>query len=150
MARLVIFDTWIRNGDRHHPNQDQNPCNRDNLFFRKNGNKFDLVALDHSHCFVESTFDAELGSSGLINDGQVYGLFPEFMPFIDRRSLLKALRRLEDIQMSDIDEIVYSVPASWGLSTVQRDQLATMIFDRSAIIGAIVLNKLLAQKELGV
>ena len=52
IARLVVFDTWIQNCDRHRP-APQPRLNRDNVLPTKiDGGMLDLLAMDHTHAFT--------------------------------------------------------------------------------------------------
>jgi hypothetical protein len=55
VARLVVFDTWTLNCDRHPPNLSERKPNYDNVFLSEEGaarGRFRLVAMDHTHCFT--------------------------------------------------------------------------------------------------
>ena len=82
ISRLVMFDTWIRNADRWPPEDGiMAEPNFENLFFTPNGQKFEIIALDHSHCFVEIALDDELADPVVAFDERVYGLFPSFTAY---------------------------------------------------------------------
>jgi hypothetical protein len=146
VSKLVVFDTWIRNPDRCPP--EGLPNNRDNLFFTPIGRKFDLVALDHSHCFVETTLADELGQSHLLADESVYGFFPEFRPYIDTSAVRRAARRLLEIDMGTVKEIVGSVPPQWGVTAGSRDAWAKLICDRAERVAKFLPAKLGCEPEL--
>jgi len=150
VAKLVVFDTWIRNRDRYPPPDDleEPPENRDNLFFTPNGRKFDLVALDHSHCFVETTLEDELGGSHLLEDDRIYGAFPEFVPYLSHEAVALAARRLAEIDLGMVTEVVGSVPREWGVSAGLRDTWARLIFERAKRVSSYVLPRLTRQLNM--
>jgi hypothetical protein len=132
VTKLVVFDTWIRNADRCPPNPENTRFNRDNLFFAKQGSKFALTAIDHSHCFVEGILDDLLGEAqDLLNDEDVYGLFPEFKPYIHARAVALAVRPLRQIDVGLVQRIVASVPIQWDLTPLIRAAWVNFICERA-------------------
>lgn len=54
IGKLVLFDTWTRNCDRHPPNLAARKPNRNNVFLSNEGlpdGEWRLMAMDHTHCF---------------------------------------------------------------------------------------------------
>ena len=149
VARLVVFDTWVRNQDRCPPEGalDSEP-NRDNLFFTPDGRKFDLVALDHSHCFVEGEMELEISQPHVRDDDRIFGLFPEFAPFIDERSVLAAVESLRQVDAASVRAIVASVPMAWGPSRQAREAWISVILARAELVAKFAPQKLLAQRRL--
>lgn len=149
ISKLVVFDTWIRNADRCAPKCTDTPQNLDNLFFTPAvRQKFDVVVLDHSHCFVETTFEAELGSPHLLEDDRVYGLFSGFEPFICPESVTRAIERLRQFDSLQAKQIVDSVPAEWGLSAAIREAFADLIFRRAQRVAGFIPGRLLDEPYL--
>ncbi len=88
ISRLVVFDTWTRNWDRYSP--DGRRINRDNVFLREDTpqGRFQLKAIDHTHCFTWGReLTRRLSNIEFVKDREVYGLFPEFRPFLDRKTV---------------------------------------------------------------
>lgn len=141
MAKLVIFDTWIRNADRHHPDPNYEICSRDNIFFTPKGTKFELVAIDHSHCLVETSLASEISSNAIIEDNKIYGLFPEFFQYVTEPRVKSALARLGQIDITMAKKIVGSVPSEWGMTCTTRDALAHFIVARAAIVANVISEK---------
>lgn len=55
IAKLVVFDTWTLNCDRHPPKGVVRKPNKDNVFLSGEGarpGRFRLIAMDHTHCFT--------------------------------------------------------------------------------------------------
>jgi len=85
ISRLIVFDTWTRNCDRYCPPKKR--CNRDNVFLSGEAppGKLLLRAMDHTHCFTcGGTLTRRISRIDTIRDSVVYGLFPEFHPFLMR------------------------------------------------------------------
>lgn len=148
VSKIVFFDTWIRNADRWPPEAANLPGNRDNLFFTPVDRKFDLVALDHSHCFVETTLADELSSPHLLEDDGVYGNYPEFRPLITAQAVAAAATRLRQIDISIVREIVESIPPEWGVTVGERRGLADLICRRALRVADYLPAKLVAQPSL--
>lgn len=142
VSKLVVFDTWIRNADRCPPNLHDVPYNRDNLFFSIEGRRFELVAIDHSHCFVEGTLDDLLAGADLLNDGAIYGYFPEFEPFIEAHAVAAAAARLRQIDIALVQAIVASVPKEWGVTAPTREAWVELICGRARRVADFVSAKL--------
>ena len=112
VARLIVFDTWIRNGDRYL----QGSENSDNLLYVRSSEarKYDLVPIDHSHCFVEIDFETELPGPELVNDNAVYGLYPEFRSHITTESVAEAIDDLSRLDRGFVEECVNLVRGGSG------------------------------------
>lgn len=149
VAKLVLFDSWIRNHDRAPPDDalsDQR--NLDNLFFTPVARKYDLVALDHSHCFVEGELSEELGQPGVFTDERICGLFPEFQPFIDDVAVREAAQAIADVDEVAVREIIDAIPAAWDVSRATREVWVDVILARGRLIAAVGMEKLLEQRRL--
>jgi len=151
VATLVLFDTWIRNADRCPPSNALDPePRRDNLFFRTKGRTYELIAIDHTHCFVEGDLEDEIASPDLIHDPRTYGLFPEFQGFITERAVRSAAARLRGIDVGVAREIVESVPREWGPSSAARDVWVDVIVQRGSFVAATLPDRLVDQMALDV
>jgi hypothetical protein len=142
VSKLVIFDTWIRNADRCSPDPERAPYNRDNLFFAREGRKFALMAIDHSHCFVEGSLDDLLGPNDLMEDETIYGYFPEFAPFIQAYAVASAVRRLRQIDIGMVHRIMNSVPQEWGVTARMRAAWVSLICGRAQRVANFISARL--------
>lgn len=150
VARLVMFDTWIRNMDRCPPADYFDPePRRDNLLFSPSGQKFTLVAFDHSHCFVEGELEFGLAGDHFVNDARIYGLFPEFGRYLDEATLRLAAQAIRNVDAAVIEEIVHSIPPDWGPSSIIRTRWADLIFKRGEIVAEQAFEQLVSQAQLG-
>jgi hypothetical protein len=148
VCRLVIFDTWIRNSDRCSSFDGEQIISRDNLFFSPRDGKLDLVALDHSHCWVETTLEDELGDPRLASDETVYGYFPEFEPYMNSQAVAAAVNRLRQLDIEFAREVVNSIPAQWGPNPGCRQLWSDLIFERAQKVAAFIPLKLVGSPEL--
>jgi hypothetical protein len=150
VPRLVVFDTWVRNFDRCPPIGYFDPTpRRDNLLFSPNGRKFELVALDHTHCFIETDLETDLAGSHFVDDDGLYGLFPEFGPFVTEpavRDAIEALRAVGDVA---IEEIIESVPHEWGPDAGTRQRWRDALRERRDRVADHIMEKLVNQGQLG-
>lgn len=143
VAKLIAFDTWIRNSDRCHPDPGNYPPNYDNLFFTPVGSKFQLMALDHSQAFVESGLEAGLIDGYLLEDEEIYGFFPEFAELISLEAVTAAVTKLRQIDQAFVAEIIASIPAQWGISDGARAAWVNVITTRAELVANYLPAKLL-------
>jgi hypothetical protein len=150
IARLVLFDTWIRNADRWPPDEGLQPyANYDNLFFSPKGRKFDLIVLDHSHCFVGGELDDEIMDPDICTDQRIYGLFPCFVPYIDEASVVAAAEAIRAIDRPTVQSVIDSIPNQWGPLMRTKDAWVDVILTRAALVYDTAPEKLLQQGRLG-
>jgi hypothetical protein len=149
-AMLVVFDTLIRNHDRCPPDDGFDEPNRDNLFFTPKGRKFEMVAFDHSHCFIDTALeDIAGGLANLVAEERVFGLFPEFRPHLSEPAVLAAIARLDLIQEPLVSEALASIPPAWGVIGTTKDAWATLILERARRLPHFLVGKILPQHRLG-
>lgn len=131
IAKLVVFDTWVLNWDRHGAG-DANP---ENLLFvrRANGRKYDMVPIDHAWAF-DANFPVALPTDDTVEDNSIYGRFPEFDPYINHDTVSRALDRLRSLDRAFVQEVVNSVPPQWGLGDGARASLLELICRRAAFV----------------
>jgi hypothetical protein len=137
IGKLILFDTWTRNCDRHPPDLTARKPNRGNVFLSNEGmegGKFQLVAMDHTHCFnCGRDLNAQVAHIDLIKDERMYGLFPEFKPFIRNhlQALGDAISKLKTLDKLWLQGLIGSIPAEWQVDAAGRAALATLIYDRA-------------------
>ncbi|UVK43274.1 hypothetical protein BPNPMPFG_005052 [Mesorhizobium sp. AR07] len=131
VAKLVIFDTWVKNWDRHGLADD----NSDNLLFVRRGEsrKYDLVPIDHAWAF-DADFPIASPQIDAIEETTVYGKFPEFDPYITHRSVANSLARLAQLDGAFVEEVVNSVPPQWGLGQQASASLMELICRRAEYV----------------
>jgi hypothetical protein len=86
ITRMVVFDNWVRNRDRHPPASMEWKPNPANVYLAdtERPERYRLYAIDHSQCFDWGrALTTHLSDIDKIRDDGVYGLFPEFTPFVD-------------------------------------------------------------------
>ncbi len=146
ISRLVVFDTWILNRDRHSANR----VNRDNVFLSAESKMLELMVIDHTHCF--GTTGGELTDKvahiGNRQDSAIYGLFPEFKPFLDRSDVSQAIQQLTKIDQEIVKQIVMGIPHAWDISQKAKTALVNFVVQRAAYVAETITERLWPQKEL--
>lgn len=137
ITRLVVFDTWVRNCDRHPPDVRTRKPNYANVYLADTdrSGRSRLYAIDHTHCYdCGRDFSERLGEIGKIKDEATYGLFPAFMPFLDHSQLLWCGAMLRKISREQIDAIISQIPEAWLVDRPMAAALAAQIHGRAGFI----------------
>lgn len=142
LGRLVLFDTWTRNWDRYLPEADKVRMNLNNVFFSYEGQvpgKKRLIAMDHTHCFNWGNgLNARLGRIDMVKDDRIYGLFPDFVPFVKSTELRPAweldIERLSTLDRAWVASIVQSIPAAWAVDAATCEALTELICQRASYL----------------
>lgn len=152
LARLVVFDTWIRNRDRHPPPGSQWQPARRNVFLSDESVPEDQVrlkAMDHTHCFTwANSLTQRLADIDEVQDERVYGRFPEFEPWLDRARVRELLDELRGIRRDEIVQVVQGVPAVWDVNQAAREALVNLLSQRAEWLVDRLPGLLWAQQEL--
>jgi len=131
VSKLLVFDTWIQNFDRFVLDGMDSTENRDNLLFIPASNgRLTLLVIDHSHAFVETTFEDEM-SHDWGEDRRLCGVHPTFATFLRDDEVYRTLDAIRALGDQVLSEIVSQVPVSWGLTTGCREQLVAGLIRRA-------------------
>jgi hypothetical protein len=137
IPKLVVLDTWIRNCDRYRADPPPPRINRNNVFFstkRLRGGKARLVAMDHTHAFLEGReITRKLATIDVVKDPRIYGLFSEFsqMVRLHWQSAVSAAERLSRWSREDAEQIVDRIPRQWELTTEGKEALVEFLIQRA-------------------
>ena len=146
VARLIVFDTWVRNCDRYPPDVTTRKPNPENVFLSSRGakkGKFFLNAFDHTHCFdCGRELGASLAQIDHVKDEGLYGYFPVFRDFMDRSVAENAVARLGTVQRGFVEAIVGEIAPDWQVSSAGRNALINLICERADFVASTVLGKL--------
>lgn len=139
ITRLVIFDTWTLNCDRHHPAPNARKPNYDNVYLSSEGVKQGqrrLIAMDHGLCFIRSGEDltTRLSDIDKVQDKEIYGLFPEFRSKLQQPIIDSCADRLREMRPDTAREIVATVPREWDVPEVVRVEWANLISRRATFV----------------
>ena len=140
VGKLVLFDTWTRNCDRHPPDLAARKVNRNNVFLSNEGladGQWRLMAMDHTHCFhCGRDLNAQLGHIDLMQDERLYGLFPEFKNLVRARleGVADGLMRLATLDRQWVQAVVAGIPAAWQVDATGRAALVSLLVNRAQFV----------------
>ena len=154
VAKLVVFDTWTRNCDRHPPEGAGRDPHRDNVLLSRDGaprGRYLLKAMDQTHCFTcGRELTRRISMIDAIVDPDVYGLFPEFRPLITPAQLGQDCARLRTIIRPQIETIVFSVPTEWGVEDSAKRALVEFLLARAEFVAGNLAGAILGQGDFGI
>lgn len=139
VTRLVVFDTWTLNCDRHHHNPAVRKPNYDNVYLSSEGvepGKRRLIAMDHGLCFIRSGEDLtpRLAHIDKVLDSHVYGLFPEFREKLREPIITGCASRLREMDSATAAAMIETVPKEWEVSPEARRAWAELIYRRAGFV----------------
>ncbi len=146
ISRLVVFDTWILNRDRHSANRQ----NRDNVFLSAVGRHLKLLAIDHTHCLgtTGGGLTERVSHIGNCRDPAVYGLFPQFRRILRRDIVTQAAGQLTRIDGATVTRILDGIRDPWLVSKKAKAAVLSLVLQRAAFVADTIYEKLWPQKEL--
>ncbi|WLD14663.1 HipA family kinase [Planctellipticum variicoloris] len=155
ISRLVVFDTWVLNCDRHSPADPETgrrrKPNRDNVFLSEEApaGQFLLKAMDHTHCFTcGREWTRRLGQVDTIRDSRVFGLFPEFRKFLKKDAVTQAATDLRTITAEVVREMIDCVPNEWDVKREARNALVDLVVGRAIFVAETIETRLWPQGSL--
>ena len=148
ISRLVVFDTWTLNCDRHSP--DGKRINRNNVYLSEDAPPGNLLlrAMDHSHCFTcGKPLSPKIGNIDRVKDEGIYGLFPEFLPWLDCQIVAQAVEKLRSFTKHDAQVMTQTIPGEWDVDSTTREALVQFLTSRAAFLSASIMDKLCPANE---
>lgn len=152
IAELVAFDTWTRNDDRYPPINASGEVssswgpNAGNVLLVRDppgARSLRLIAMD---------FDRALIGGGRIpaagfgidqhQDEFVYGLYPEFRPFITRELVQSASRRLKEVDRRVLNSVTREIPDEWEVDARARKAIAEHLYRRARHVADTIESRL--------
>lgn len=143
ITRLVVFDTWTRNCDRHSP--DGQRINRNNVYLSEDAPPGNLLlrAMDHSHCFTcGKPLSRRIADIDRVKDEGIYGLFPEFRPWLDRRIVAQTVEKLRSFTKHDARLMTQAIPGEWDVDEPTREALIQFLASRAAFLASSIMGML--------
>ena len=139
ISRLVVFDTWTLNCDRHHHDLEARKPNYDNVYLSSEGvepGKRRLIAMDHGLCFIRSGEDLtpSLQNIHKVKDEGLYGLFPEFRDRLQGHIIEQSAARLREMDADTASAIIATVPKEWAVMEEAREAWAQLVSRRAAYV----------------
>jgi hypothetical protein len=152
ITRLIVFDTWTLNCDRHSwqgEGANQRPrINWNNVFLSEEApqGELQLKAMDHTHCFTcGREITRHVKEIDRIRDGRVFGLFPEFRNYLDREQVKQAAKDLRNLNRSEVVRLTEGLPREWEVKADALDALRDLIVGRAAFVADTIERKLYQQ-----
>ena len=145
ISRLVVFDTWTINCDRHHHDRTARKPNPDNVYLSSEGVdvvKRRLIAMDHGLCFIRSGEDLtpKLANIAKVQDDHIYGLFPEFRERLRQSTIEDCVSRLREMDSSTAGKIIDTVPREWEVSHEAGNAWIELICRRATFVADNIGN----------
>jgi hypothetical protein len=147
LAGLVVLDTWTLNCDRHCPAR----INRNNVFFtrRENDENLTVMAMDHTHILAcGRELSPKLAGIDRVKSDEIYGYFPEFLPFITATSMHEFCRRTAGVTDEAIRQIIGEIPSSWLGDDSLREVLIRFLTGRRDYLAPDFAARIVPQTEL--
>ncbi len=152
LARIVIFDTWIRNEDRYPPInsegavQSQWRPNLGNVLFVREPPKAErlhLVAMDFGHAITKGK-SLPSKAFGIYADKNewIYGLYPEFRAFITPPLVDEAVAALKVLDRATLNEAIRGIPTEWDVSDATRTVLSDHLYSRAGYVSDTISARL--------
>jgi len=146
IPRLVIFDTWTRNPDRHPPAGTERRVRPDNVFLSPEGappRQSRLLAMDHTECFWgRRDLGRDVAHIDAIQDERIFGLFPEFLPHLSFKEVNSTAAHLGTVPLSFVREVVATIPLAWAVPAEVRTALGEFIYRRARFVSEAISRKL--------
>ena len=145
VTRMVVFDTWTLNCDRHHHDLTVRKANYDNVYLSSEGvepDKRRLIAMDHGLCFIRSGEDLtpRLARIDKMRNEHVYGLFPEFREKLREDIIELCTARLKEMDLATAHAMIETVPTEWAVSRETREAWAELIYRRAGFVADNIHN----------
>ena len=100
------------NCDRHSP--DGRRINRNNVYLSEDAPPGQIPpdgAMDHTHCFTcGRPVDTKIANIDRVRDDGIYGLFPEFVPWLDCRIVAQSAEKLSSFKKPDAQAMTQGIP----------------------------------------
>lgn len=139
IGRLVVFDNWLLNQDRHPPDLTARDPNYDNVLLEVLSNKKNsylrVLAMDHTHCLTcGGDLNVKIANIDRVKDERLYGLFPGFKPYIRQNVVQDAARKLSTVDRTTVEEIVSLIPNEWEVDQAVRKAMTDLIVSRAQFL----------------
>jgi hypothetical protein len=145
VSRLVVFDTWVRNCDRHMPRPAGDHLNRSNVFLSAEGatkGRFILKPIDHAQCFcfLAVLTPEALRAPAALTDQRMYGYFPEFRGWVSEKVVRAAVDQTAALTGGEAENLFRGIPAEWEISEEIRSAWIDLIRGRATYLRQNVDN----------
>ncbi len=141
IARLIVFDTWVRNCDRYAPGigKDGEPrMNADNLFLSADGasdGTLILKAIDHGHILTcGRPLTPKLANIEVIKEERLYGCFPFFRDIVTIEQLSQCAKELGEKRSRLCDRLLDDLPGAWDVSNETKHAINSLLLERAVFL----------------
>ena len=140
ISRLIVFDTWTLNCDRHSVprpgHEGRARVNHDNVFLAEaSAGRLHLMAMDHTHCFTcGRDWTVRLAEINNVKDTRLFGVFPEFRDFVNRETVRVVLSRLSKFTEAVSDAALEKLPTAWQVSPGLRAAMSEFLRRRAVFL----------------
>jgi hypothetical protein len=136
VAKLIAFDTWTINPDRYFPDESIRHPNRKNVVFSPvPGGGWLLRAMDHTHCITRAgQLSRRVAEIDNWQDPTLYGLFPEFRPFVRSEFVEGAVAALRAVTRAQVEGAVAGVPPEWQVEPLVRAAVVDFLWYRKTFV----------------
>lgn len=132
MAGVIVFDHWVHNRDRAN--------NQWNLIIDEGVHENRLYMIDQAGCFYSSRRSKKQLQGGAdsitIHWGKNYRQFRRFLN--EKESFMQYVTKIEQLQDSEIKEIVFSTPEEWEPDLEELEGIYQFLTARKALIRILV------------
>jgi hypothetical protein len=99
--------------------------------------------MDHSHCFTcGKPLSPKIRNINHVKDEGVYGLFPEFQPWLDDRIVGQAVEKLRSFTNQDAQAMTQDIPTEWEMNVAIREALGQFLVARAAFLASSIMDRL--------
>ncbi len=124
--------------------------NRNNVYLSESAppDNLLLVAMDHSHCFTcGRPLTVKLAHIDSVQDEGIYGLFPQFHPWLDGRVVRQTIDKLRSFTKKDAETVTRDIPREWEMDVATTDALNQFLVSGAAYLAATIMIKLCPSDE---
>ena len=139
ITRLVVFDTWTLNCDRHDGKPGGRDPNYGNVYLSTEAadeGKSRLIAMDHGLCFIRSSEDltARLNQIDKVQEHYIHGLSRPFGTGFRTDIITDCASRLREMDAATAEAMIETVPREWDVTPEARKAWADLICRRAGFV----------------
>jgi hypothetical protein len=152
IAGFIVLDTWLLNCDRYRPEGNQIRCNTRNVFLSAENagkGKFNITAMDHTHCFTCGRPLAKaIAGIDRVKDERLYGHFPAFKGYLSHDRVRVFTKRLKAFSKEQAQALIQGIPPLWAPGADVQAAVAEFLAQRASFVGDNIRKMLIEQGYL--
>ena len=107
-----------------------------------------LTAMDPSHCFTcGRPLTVKLAHIDAVHDEGIYGLFPEFYPWLDGQVVRQTVNKLRSFKKKDAETVTQNIPREVDMDVATTNALGQFLVSRAAYLASSIMIKLCPSDE---